>query len=205
VIKHLHAGTAGAIAETAAYLRQGQLVIFPTDTVYGIGADAFNEEAVALLYEAKQRPMAKAIPILLADMSAIWRVARTVPAIAEWYSQQFWPGPLTLIVPKHPALPANISDSDSIAVRIPACEVARSVIRAAGGAVATSSANRSGQPAAQTAAEAINQLGDWVAAVLDDGPSPHGIASTILDCTGTTPKVVRQGPILPEQLALDTL
>ena len=205
MIKHLHAGTAGAIAETAAYLKQGHLVIFPTDTVYGIAADAFNEAAIARLYEAKQRPIAKAIPILLADMTDIWRVTRTVPAIAARYIRQFWPGPLTLIVPKHPALPANISDSDSIAVRIPACEVARAVIRAAGGAVATSSANRSGQPPAATAVEAINQLGDWVAAVLDNGPSPHGIASTILDCTSATPQLVRQGPILPEQLALDIL
>jgi tRNA threonylcarbamoyl adenosine modification protein (Sua5/YciO/YrdC/YwlC family) len=205
VIKHLQAGTAEAVAETAVYLKQGQLVIFPTDTVYGIGADAFNEVAIARLYEAKQRPTAKAIPILLADLIDIWRVARTVPAIAERYIQQFWPGPLTLIVPKHPDLPPNISDNENIAVRIPDCEVARAVIRAAGGAVATSSANRSGQPAAATAEEAIEQLGDWAAAVLDNGPSPHSIASTILDCTGAAPQLVRQGPILPEQLALDTL
>jgi tRNA threonylcarbamoyl adenosine modification protein (Sua5/YciO/YrdC/YwlC family) len=193
------------VAETAAYLKQGHLVIFPTDTVYGIGADAFNAAAIARLYEAKQRPSAKAIPILLADLSDIERVTQTVPAIAEIYIQQFWPGPLTLIVPKHPDLPANISDNEGIAVRIPACEVARAVIRAAGGAVATSSANLSGQPPAQTAADAISQLGDWITAVLDDGPSPHNIASTILDCTGTTPKLVRQGPIPLEQLALDIL
>lgn len=203
--KHLDAGTAGAVAEMAAYLKQGQLVIFPTDTVYGIGADAFNEVAIARLYEAKQRPSEKAIPILLADMSDIWRVTQTLPAIAETYIQQFWPGPLTLIVPKHPDLPPNISHNEGVAVRIPACEVARSVIRAAGGAVATSSANRSGQPPAQTAAQAMSQLKEWVAAVLDDGPSPHSIASTILDCMGATPKLVRQGPIQPEQLALDTL
>lgn len=203
--QYLHADTPGAVAEMAAYLQQGHLVIFPTDTVYGIGADAFNEAAIARLYEAKQRPSAKAIPILLADLSDIWRVAHTVPVTAETYIQQFWPGPLTLIVPKHPALPSNISDNDGIAVRIPASEIARAVIRAAGGAVATSSANRSGQPPATTAAQAMSQLRDWVTAVLDDGPSLHNVASTILDCTGATPKLVRQGPIPPEQLALDIL
>lgn len=202
--KHLHA-SAAAIAETAAYLKQGHLVVFPTDTLYGIGADAFNEAAVARLYQAKQRPHEKAIPILLADLSDIGRVAQTIPAMAEMYIQRFWPGPLTLIVPKHAQLPANISDNNGIAVRIPASEISRAVIRAAGGAVATSSANRSGQPPATTAAQAISQLEGWVTAVLDDGPSPHAIASTIVDCTGLIPKLVRQGPILPEQLALDTL
>lgn len=194
-----------AIRETAVFLQQGHLVVFPTDTVYGIGAVAFNSAAIARLYEAKQRPSTKAIPILLADMADIWRVTTAIPAIAESYIQQFWPGPLTLIVPKHPDLPANISDNDGIAVRIPSCEVARAVIRAAGGAVATSSANLSGQPPAQTAQEALRQLEGWVTAVLDNGPSPHSIASTIIDCTGDSPKLVRQGPIRPEQLALEKL
>ena len=191
--------------ETAVYLQQGHLVVFPTDTVYGIGADAFNEMAITRLYAAKQRPSAKGIPILLADLADIWRVTTTIPPLAEQYMQQFWPGPLTLIVPKHPNLPANISDNDGIAVRIPNCAVARAVIRAAGGAVATSSANLSGQPPAQTTQAAMEQLAGWVTAVLDDGPSPGGIASTIIDCTGTTPRLARQGPIHLEQLERETL
>lgn len=203
--KQLYADDPLAIRETAVALQQGHLVVFPTDTVYGIGADAFNPAAIDKLYAAKQRPSEKAIPILLADMSDIWRVTTTIPPLAESYMQQFWPGPLTLIVPKHPKLPANISDNEGIAVRIPDCPVARALIRLAGGAVATSSANLSGQPPAQTAAEALAQLGEWVTAVLDNGPSPGSIASTIIDCTGAVPKLVRQGPIGPEQLALEKL
>jgi L-threonylcarbamoyladenylate synthase len=205
VTQLLDANNPDAISETAVYLQQGHLVIFPTDTVYGIGAAAYNFAAIDRLYAAKQRPSVKAIPILLADMADIWRVTTAIPAIAQGYMQQFWPGPLTLIVPKHPDLPANISDNAGIAVRIPACDVARAIIRAAGGAVATSSANLSGQPPAQTAQDAMAQLGEWVTAVLDNGPSPGGIASTIIDCTGATPKLVRPGPIHPQQLALETL
>ena len=205
VTQLLDAQNPQAIGEMAVYLQQGHLVILPTDTVYGVGADAFNATAIARLYEAKQRPSEKGIPILLADMTDIWRVTTSIPPLAQNYIQQFWPGPLTLIVPKHPNLPANISDNDGIAVRIPNCEVTRAVIRAAGGAVATSSANRSGQPPAQRVQEAWDQLEGWVTAVLDNGPSPGGIASTIVDCTGTVPRLVREGPISPKQLALEPL
>lgn len=205
VTQLLDANNPKAILATAVALQQGHLVIIPTDTVYGIGADAFNPTAIDRLYEAKQRPTVKAIPILLADMTDIWRVTTAIPPLAEHYMQQFWPGPLTLIVPKHPDLPANISDNDNIAVRIPDCEAARAVIRAAGGTVATTSANLSGQPPAQTAQAAIAYLGQWVTAVLDNGPSPGGIASTIIDCTGSHPQLVRSGPIPPEKLALENL
>ena len=201
----LDANDPQSIRKTADFLQQGHLVIIPTDTVYGIGADAFNAAAIERLYMAKQRPSIKAIPILLANMADIWRVTTTIPALAQNYMQQFWPGPLTLIVPKHPDLPANISRNEGIAVRIPDCAVARAVIRAAGGAVATSSANLSGQPSARTAQRAGEQLGDWVSAVLNNGPSPGGMASTIIDCTGNSPRLVRPGPIQLEQQALTAL
>lgn len=200
--RHLHAPGSDAIAATAAFLKEGYLVVFPTDTVYGVGGVAFNAAAVANLYRAKQRPLHKSIPILLADLADLQKVARHVPDVAQTYIQQFWPGPLTLIVPKSPALPAIVSQNEGIAVRIPDHDVARRVIRAAGGAVATSSANRSGHPPAQTAEQALAALQGLVAAVLDDGPSPGGVASTVVDCTTTPPEIVRQGPIAAVDLSL---
>jgi L-threonylcarbamoyladenylate synthase len=113
---------------------------------------------------------------------------------------RFWPGPLTLIVPLHPDLPANISPNDSIAVRIPDCEVARDLIRAAGGAVAATSANQSGQPPAQTGAEALAALDGLVTAVLDDGPTPGGVPSTIITFVDGQVRIIRAGPISADDL-----
>ncbi len=179
----------------AQSIRAEQLVIFPTDTVYGIGAALHSEAAIAALYAAKQRPYSKPIPILLADHTDLARVVRTVPPIAQLFINQYWPGPLTLLLPKHPNLPAEISNNDSVAVRIPNNEVGRAIIRAAGGAMAVTSANLSGQAPAETAVAAKTKLAGWVTAVVDDGPSPYGAASTILDCTGHELKILREGPI----------
>lgn len=198
----LRAGDPDAIVTTAAALQSGQLAAFPTDTVYGVGCDAFNADAIERLYAVKERPRDKGIPILLADPADLARVARTVPAVAQALMTRFWPGPLTLIVPRHPDLPANISQNDNIAVRIPDCDVARAVIRQAGGALATSSANLSGQPPSQTGDEAFAALAGRVAAVLDDGPTAQALPSTIVDCTGTEPAVLRQGPLTAADLAL---
>lgn len=194
----LHAAQAGAIEEAATLLRQGALVVFPTDTLYGLGADAFSEAAIRQLYAAKGRPLDKGVPILLADLADLERVAREVPPPATTLIERYWPGPLTLILPKHPALPANISPNENVAVRIPDHPVARGVIRAAGGAVATSSANHSGAEPACDAAEALAALDGVVAAVLDGGPVQHGISSTIVDLTCSPPAVLRQGPLTAE-------
>jgi L-threonylcarbamoyladenylate synthase len=185
-----------AIAEAAQAIRQGELVVFPTDTLYGVGADALNEAAVARLYVAKKRPLSKGIPILLADLSDLEKVAVDVPDLALHYIEQYWPGPLTLILPKATHLPANISPNQGIAVRIPDHTAGRAFIRAAGGAVAASSANLSGQPPATSAVEALAQLNGMAAVILDDGPSPQQMASTIINCTGSTPTMVRQGPVI---------
>jgi L-threonylcarbamoyladenylate synthase len=198
----LPANLPGTITQAAAEARAGNLIIIPTDTLYGLACDAFNPEAVRALYAAKQRPFNKSIPILLADSSDLQRVARLVSPMAQLFINHYWPGPLTLLLPKHPELPAEISDNDSVAVRIPNNRVARDIIRAAGGALAVTSANLSGQPPAETAVAALNQLAGWVTAVIDDGPSPHSLASTILDCTGQELKVLRKGPI-STQLLLD--
>jgi L-threonylcarbamoyladenylate synthase len=184
-----------AIATAAAAIRQGELVVFPTDTLYGLGVDAFNEVAVAKLYRTKKRPLAKGIPILLADLSDLENVIAGLPTVAQDYIERYWPGPLTLILPKAAHLPANLSPNPGIAVRIPDHESSRAFIRAAGGTVATSSANLSGQPAATSAAEALGQLNGLASVILDDGPSPQQTASTIISFLDPVPKIVRQGPL----------
>jgi tRNA threonylcarbamoyl adenosine modification protein (Sua5/YciO/YrdC/YwlC family) len=196
----LPASQPGAITQAAAEARAGNLIVIPTDTLYGLACDAFNPEAVRTIYAAKQRPFSKPIPILLADSSDLPRVVRQVPSVAQAFIDQYWPGPLTILLPKHPDLPAEISNNDSIAIRIPNSQVGRDIIRAAGGAMAVTSANLTGQDPAETAVDAQNKLAGWVTAVVDDGPSPHGAASTILDCTGDELKILRAGPISAQSL-----
>lgn len=191
----LRADEPEAVAEAAALLRQGYLVVFPTDTLYGVGADAFNEAAVGRLYQAKQRDLAKGIPILLADVADLDGVVGEIPPVAHSLMERYWPGPLTLVLPKSDRLPANLSPNEGVAVRIPDHETARRVIRAAGGAVATSSANMSGQPPARTAQAALAALESVVAAVLDGGPAAYGLPSTVLDCTVSPPRLLRAGPV----------
>lgn len=196
----LKAEKPGAIVQAAAAIEQGGLVVFPTDTVYGIGADAFNEQAIFSLYQVKHRPLDKGIPILLADLADLSKVAAFIPETAEQLIARFWPGPLTLIVPKHQDLPEAISTTPSVAVRMPDNDIARSVIRAAGGSVATSSANKSGNEPALLAATAWDYFSGQVAVVLDGGPSGGNIASTIIDCTGQNIRILREGPIKPSEL-----
>jgi L-threonylcarbamoyladenylate synthase len=198
----LNAQQPDAVSLAANWLRQGYLVAFPTDTVYGVGADAFNAAALERLYQAKQRPLAKGIPILLADVKNLDRVVTQIPAFARHLIEQFWPGPLTLILPRHPDLPALISPNNGVAVRLPDNETARALIRAAGGAVAATSANRSGHPPALNGDEAGVALMGLVSAVLDDGASPGGIPSTIVDCTGEIPRILRIGPLSAADISL---
>lgn len=202
--QHLVSDAPGAIAAAAALIQAGSVVAFPTDTVYGIGANAFDGDAVMRLFEVKERPFDKGIPILLAELDHIHQVARDIPDAAMAMIERFWPGPLTLIVPKRSDLPAIISPNDGIAVRIPDCDVARRVISAAGGAVAASSANRSGHAPAVSGIEALADLNGLIAAVIDNGISPGGVASTIVDCRGSTPRIVREGPISANMLSLAT-
>lgn len=200
--EQLNANDPSTIERAAALLRRGKLVVFRTDTVYGVGATAFDEAAVDALYHVKDRPLEKGIPILLADSDDLLKVAREIPPHAQILLDCYWPGPLTLIVPRRESLPSNISPNENIAVRIPDDDVARALIRAAGGALATSSANRSGEPPARTAAEARQALDGRVAAVVDGGEVQHGVPSTIVDCTVDPPQVLRQGALSAAALAL---
>ena len=201
--RRLDAADPTAIATAADLLRRGLPVVLPTDTVYGVGVLPYDAAAVDRLYAVKGRPAEKGIPILLGDVADVAHVAGIIPPAAAALMAHFWPGPLTLIVPRRPELPANLSPDDTIAVRVPDHALARALIRAAGGAVAATSANVSGQPPARAADEALLALGGRVAAVLDDGPSPGGVASTVVDCTVDPPVIRRVGPLAAADLGLE--
>jgi L-threonylcarbamoyladenylate synthase len=200
--KLLSANQPGAIDKAVALLLGGQLIAFPTDTLYGVGADVHDPTAIRRLYAAKDRPTDKGIPVLLSDAGQLLQVAASVPQVARDLADRFWPGPLTLILHRNPRLPAELTPGDNIAVRVPDNEIARRFIQAAGGAVATSSANRSGQAPALNALEALEALGHAIAAVIDGGPVRYAQASTIVDCTLSPPQLIRQGPLSPEELGL---
>jgi L-threonylcarbamoyladenylate synthase len=199
--RQLRADQPGAIEETAGLLRQGLVVVYPTDTLYGVGVDAFNTAAVAQLYQVKERSADKGIPVLLADLADLEKVTDSISPLAQALIEQYWPGALTLIVPRKSTLPDNISPNAGIAVRIPDHTVSRAFIRAAGGVVATSSANVSGEEPARNAAEAFEAMQGLAAAVLDGGPVQFGMASTVLDCMSDPPKVLREGPITVKNLS----
>jgi L-threonylcarbamoyladenylate synthase len=175
-------------------LRAGGLVAFPTDTVYGVGALAFDGVAVESIYAAKDRPVEKAIPVLIADSSDLAKVTLKVPEMAAQLAARFWPGALTLVVPKHPGLTEAVSATQTVGVRVPDHPVARGLLRLAG-PMAVTSANLSGQPSPSTVEEVFAQLGGRIALILDGGKTPGGVPSTVVDCTGVEPLILREGPI----------
>jgi L-threonylcarbamoyladenylate synthase len=183
-----------AIPQALEILRTGGLVAFPTDTVYGVGALAFDREAIEKIYAAKGRSTEKAIPILIADPDDLDRVASEVTPVAGKLAARYWPGPLTLVVPNHPTLPDNLSPQATVGVRVPDHPIARALLRAAG-PMAVTSANRSGEPSPSTAGEVLAQLDGRIALILDGGRAPGGVPSTVVSCLGTDPLILRPGPI----------
>lgn len=183
-----------AIRQVLEILNSGGLVAFPTDTVYGVGSLAFNGSAAESIYAAKDRPMEKAIPVLIGDASDLEKVAMNIPDIVYRLASRFWPGPLTVLVPKQPSLPASVSATETVGVRIPDHTVARALLRAAG-PMAVTSANISGQASPSTAEEVFAQLGGRIPLIIDGGRTPGGVPSTLVDCTGAELKILREGPI----------
>ncbi|HEX2989837.1 MAG TPA: L-threonylcarbamoyladenylate synthase [Anaerolineales bacterium] len=195
----LPVNASNAITSALEILYSGGLVAFPTDTVYGVGALAFDGKAVKSIYTAKERPVEKAIPVLIGDREDLSKVAEEIPLFAARLIARFWPGPLTVLVPKKPALPEGVSANPAVGVRVPDHEVARTLLRLSG-PLAVTSANRSSQPSPTTAQEVLQQLGGRIALILDGGRTPGGIPSTLVDCTGTEIQVLREGPITKEQM-----
>lgn len=189
------------VEQAAALLRNGQLVAFPTDTVYGVGTLFSHDAAVERLYRAKDRPEEKGIPILLADAADLPQVA--IPnELAAKLAAAFWPGPLTLILPKTAAVPTAVSRMPTMAVRVPAHPLALKLIAAAGAPLAVTSANLSGQPATTDPAVVQQMLNGRIAAILDGGLAPGGTSSTIVDCTADPLRILRPGPISADEIAL---
>ena len=192
---------ASEIQTALEILQSGGIVAFPTDTVYGLGSLAFDNAAIESIYTAKDRPIEKAIPILIGDLSDLDQVADDIPDMALRFAARFWPGPLTCVVPKKQTLPSAVSATHTVAVRIPDHPDARALLRAAG-PMAVTSANISGQPSPSTAQEVYEQLNGRIPLILDGGKTKGGIPSTLVDCTGEKPVILREGPIsLAELLA----
>ncbi|MBI2872896.1 MAG: threonylcarbamoyl-AMP synthase [Chloroflexi bacterium] len=190
-----------AIEQAAALLRRGGVVAFPTDTVYGLGAHSFLPEAVERVFRVKGRPAGEGLPVLLGEMADLERVAAEVPELALALARRFWPGPLTLVLKRHLRVPAVVSGGrETVAVRLPDHPVPTALARMCGAPITGTSANRSGGSNPLTAQDVAAQLGTNVDLVLDGGPSPSQVPSTIVDVTVEPPRVVRQGTLPVEEL-----
>lgn len=190
-----------AVAAAAAAVKSGALVVMPTDTVYGIGADAFDSQAVAGLLAAKGRGRDMPVGVLVGSWHTIDGLVLYVPDSARELVRAFWPGALSLVVEQAPSLQWDLGDArGTVMLRMPLQPVALDLLRQTG-PMAVSSANVSGQPPATTAAEAQRQLGDRVDVYLDGGPSPQQAASTIVDLTGPAPRILREGPVGAQAIA----
>lgn len=188
------------LAEAAAAVRRGELVVLPTDTVYGIGADAFTPSAVNALLEAKGRGRETPVPVLVGTVRAANALVESLGTYGQDLVDAFWPGPLTLILRANRSLSWDLGDTKgTVAVRMPLHPVALELLKETG-PMAVSSANRSGMPPARAVDEAEEQLGDSVAVYLDGGPSDDGPSSTILDLTTGVPRVLRKGAIPADKL-----
>lgn len=195
--------TEAALEEAAIRLRAGRLVAFPTETVYGLGGDATNPDAVAAIYAAKGRPAQNPLIVHVADPALAETIAVFDPA-ARAVAARFWPGPLTLVLPLRPdhgVAPAVTAGLPTVAIRVPGHVVAHGLLRLTGRPVAAPSANRSGLLSPTTAAHVAASLGRAVETIVDAGPTPVGLESTILDLSGETPRLLRPGTITDHALA----
>ena len=183
-----------ALARALEVLQAGGLVAFPTDTVYGVAATAFSEQAIDLIFEAKTREAAKAIAVLVGEIDQLELLTPGLTPSARRLAERFWPGALTLVVPKRPGLPANLSVYPTVGVRMPNHPFALDLLRRAG-PLATSSANRSGGANASQPAEVLEQLNGRIHLLLDGGTCPGGVPSTVVDCTQNPPTILRLGAI----------
>ncbi len=197
----LQADAPGAIQTAAAILQNGGLVGIPTETVYGLAANALDGAAVAKIFAAKGRPMDNPLIVHISHFEQIYDLVREVPEAAKKLAEQFWPGPLTIILPKSARIPDEVSAGlDTVAVRFPSHPVARAVIDAAGVPLAAPSGNLSGHPSPTTAVHVMNDMDGRIEAVLDGGPCSVGVESTVVTLAEQPPRLLRPGGITLEQL-----
>ncbi len=186
-----------AIPHALDVLTHGGLIVFPTDTVYGLAALPFQSQTIERLYVAKGRNSQKAIGILLGDREHLSQVISAISPLAERLAEAFWPGPITLVVPRHRSLPDVLAPDETIGVRMPDHPFALALLRQSG-PLAVTSANLSGRENTITALEVLEQLRGRIHLVLDGGRVPGGVPSTVVDCTGLQPKILRPGPVTLE-------
>ena len=192
---------AAAIERAAAIIRGGGIVVFPTDTLYGLAADPFNADAVGRVFAAKGRGAGQALPLIAADEAQIASQLGPLPALAGVLAARFWPGPLTLLIAAPSTLAAAVtSGTGRVGVRVPAHDVARALCRASNFVLTATSANVSGQAATDDPNAVAAALGDQVDMLIDGGRSPGGQPSTIVDVTGSDVRLVRAGAIPWEQI-----
>jgi len=191
-----------ALSDAIDILKRGRLVAFPTETVYGLGADARNPAAVRRIFAAKQRPANHPLIVHLAEISQLTQWAQAIPDVAWRLAEQFWPGPLAMILPKHPDVPLEVTGGQqTIALRIPDNPLALALLRQFGGGIAAPSANLFNHVSPTQAAHVLSELGDRIELILDGGDCRVGLESTIVDLTGCQPQILRPGHISPEQIA----
>jgi len=187
--------TVDNIREASRVVKNGGLVVYPTDTVYGLGCDPFNVKAVERVFKVKGERKEKPLPILASDIKFIKKIAN-INEKARKIAEKHWPGPLTLVVPKKPALPNIVTCGlASVGVRIPNHTVAIQLINLCDGLLIGTSANKTGEKSSRNAQEASKQIGEKVDIILDNGPTPLGQESSIVDLTLEKPKMLREGPL----------
>ncbi len=190
-----------AIRIAASIIRKGGLVAFPTETVYGLGANALDSKAVASIFKAKERPSDNPMIVHIANKKDMYRLARSVPRKAEKLAARFWPGPLTVILKRSTLVPdVTVAGLDTVAVRMPSNKIALSLIRVSGVPIAAPSANRAGRPSPTTAQHVVDDLAGRIDVLLDGGPTQVGVESTVIDITRRVPQILRPGGTSFEEL-----
>ncbi len=198
---YLSAGDAATAQVAAKIIKNGGLVAIPTETVYGLGANALDEAAVAKIFEAKGRPQDNPLILHVAEAKDMEKFCHSIPEAAYRLAEAFWPGPLTMVLPAKDTVPLSTrANLPTVAVRCPDCAITRDIIRLAGVPVAAPSANISGKPSTTTAEHVRHDHDGHIDAIVDGGPCRVGVESTIIDLTEDTPRLLRPGGITPEQL-----
>lgn len=185
-----------AIRAAADVIRRGELVVFPTETVYGLAADALNESAIKRVFEAKGRFDHQPLPVQVGSIADVAKAAEYIPEIARPLAERYWPGPLTLVLMKSAALPTTVTGGkETVGVRVSDHPVALALAKEVGSPIIATSANVSGNAAPRTADQAVREVGESVSMVLDGGESRLGVSSTVVDVSVTPPRILRRGTI----------
>ncbi len=201
--RNLSAATGQCLSAAVRCLREGGVVAIPTDTLYGLAADAFNPDAIERVFAIKERPEGLALPVLLADLAQLRSVVSEVPQSVEILAEAYWPGPLTLVLCRADTLaPRLTAGGPTVAVRVPAHPIPRELARLLGRPITGTSANISGDPDPRTIEELRRQVGDRVDCLIESGPAPAGTASTIVDLSADAPRLIREGVIPFQQIAV---